>query len=103
MSVNDFRRNPLDFAAYAKPKKAIKAEFEFQRLKEAFDINKLSLSDYLYAVGAKITVVDYIPEWLEPDLIDLNNAVNDCSIEEISDYAGARGNWRDLEDTTDLI
>ena len=55
-------------------------------------------------MAAKITVIDYIPEWLSVDSIDeyeeLNNAVNDCTIEERNDYTC--GNWRDLEDTTDL-
>ena len=83
LNVNDFRRNPLEFVAYVKPKKAIKEDYEFQRMKEALETKKLSLNEY--AVTAKITAIDYIHEWLSVDLIDeyedLNNVVNDCTIE----------------------
>lgn len=95
LRLTDFKRNPLDFSQYHKPKKEVKAEFLFERLKINLTTGLMSLNDYLYAVASHLPVIDYIPEWLAvdeegDDLECLNNAVIDVSfnsIEEVDDLS----------------
>ena len=59
----------------------------FERLKKSYIDGSLALSDYLYAVGAQLEIIEYIPEYLnsydsELDIARLNVALNDCSIDE---------------------
>lgn len=93
LKLTDFKRNPLDFAHYNKPNKKIKEEFMFERLKQQYSTGNLSLSDYMYAIASNQTSIEYIPEWLviegiqneQDDLVTLNNAVMDVSIEELTE------------------
>ena len=86
LKLSEFKKNPLDYSQYNKPNKQIKEEFQFERLKSSYINGTLTLSDYIYAVGANLPIIEYIPEWLHTmneKEIDINSLYIDQRSEEI--------------------